>query len=661
MNKTLTYLLIVLLSIICFSCKQKSENYNNPYADNKLHKLLYNNPELLVDLDVGFKSVPMPMDFDGDGDLDLLVSESGSYAESGVFYFENISGNVEMPVFRYGMRINSERFRLGDDGSYFVVSVEGENTHVLTPDRVNQGLLKYKDVPQNVFWNKTEIDLSYCGGIPNGKACTWKILDFDGDGLNDLMCGYNPKPDRFLLFYKNIGTNDEPQYEMPKKVLTEKGEKLGNDFFHGVTLADFDNDGDYDYVMVGEYCDFLYYENTGDSKKYRFVEGKPLLFENHKIQLVSKYGSAAKPRAVDFNNDGFVDIIAGDEDGKVSFLKNTGKVIDGVPQFLPPLFFQQEAHFVDFGALSAPRIFDWDDDGKEDIVSANAVGNIGFIRNISDKQIKFAGPELLKVNGEDILVLPEGAHWGYLTIDVGYWNDDDLPDIIANHHHGNVIWFENVGTKKQPKLARAKPVEVQWQGKPQRPAYAYGTANGNELLAPWRTSPYIMDFNKDGLNDLVMLDFEGYLVVYPRKKEGEQLLLGHPQRNFVYADGSPVLLNQLKGSSSGRLKITFTDWDGDGLRDLIVSSKPAVDWMKNIGMKDGKMVLQYMGRVLSRTLMGHTDGPVTPDFNNDGVPDLLVGTETGVFYYWQRPSFDITTTMTTTGKQTPANYKYFKR
>jgi len=57
--------------------------------------------------------------------------------------------------------------------------------------------------------------------------------------------------------------------------------------------------------------------------------------------------------------------------------------------------------------------------------------------------------------------------------------------------------------------------------------------------------------------------------------------------------------------------------------------------------------------------MGHTDGPVVSDFNQDGVPDLGVGTETGQIYYWQRSSFDITSTMTTEGKQGPANYLYF--
>ncbi len=71
--------------------------------------------------------------------------------------------------------------------------------------------------------------------------------------------------------------------------------------------------------------------------------------------------------------------------------------------------------------------------------------------------------------------------------------------------------------------------------------------------------------------------------------------------------------------------------------------------MKNKGMRGDKMVLQYMGRVASRTLMGHTDGPVVSDFNKDGIPDLLVGTETGVFYYWERTSSSVTTTMTTKG------------
>ncbi|MFT7034195.1 MAG: hypothetical protein ACJA2S_002706, partial [Cyclobacteriaceae bacterium] len=74
----------ILIIVIFTACStNKQVEIDNRYGSNQLQKLEYNNSDLLVDLDAGFKALPMPMDFDGDGDLDLLISESGSYAESG--------------------------------------------------------------------------------------------------------------------------------------------------------------------------------------------------------------------------------------------------------------------------------------------------------------------------------------------------------------------------------------------------------------------------------------------------------------------------------------------------------------------------------------------------------------------------------------------------
>lgn len=621
-----------------------------------LRKLTYNHPGLLVDLDVGFKSIPMPMDFDGDGDLDLLVSESGSYAESGVFYFENISGAVEMPVFRHGMQVSSSRFRLGYDGSQFEVSHVHGRIHVLTPDQENQSLVIYRDVPQNVFWDRHQVTLPEAGLalLSDSKRTQWKIVDFDGDGAGDLMCF----GDGFTML-KNTGTDDKPVYSDPVVIRTVTGRDMGDGVYLKTLLADFDNDGDFDYIGMRR-TDFVYFENTGSASAYAFADDRVVTADGMPILMESR--ATIRPTAVDWDGDGFVDIIAGDEDGKVSLLRNTGTLADGVPTFTTPRFLQQEARYVDFGALTTPRVVDWDGDGLDDIVSGNAAGHIGFFKNLGGDEPKWQKAELLQADGETIRILPPDARWGYVAIDVADWDQDGLLDILANDHNGNVVWFENVGEAKAPKLAAARPIEVQWDGEPLRPAWVPGEAKDNELLAPWRTSPYVMDFDGDGLNDLVMLDHEGYLAVYPRYRgEDGALLLGPPERDFVYPTGETIRLNQLEKKSSGRLKIGFVDWDGDGLKDLVFSSKPAVDWMKNLGMQDGKMVLQYMGRVLSVTLMGHTDGPVTPDWNRDGIPDLLVGTETGVFYYWQRDRIDVTTTMTTTGPQAPATYRYFKR
>src|SRR5262245_2046247 len=43
-------------------------------AQDRLERIQYNNPGLVVDLGVGLWAWPLPMDYDRDGDLDLVVA-----------------------------------------------------------------------------------------------------------------------------------------------------------------------------------------------------------------------------------------------------------------------------------------------------------------------------------------------------------------------------------------------------------------------------------------------------------------------------------------------------------------------------------------------------------------------------------------------------------
>ncbi|WP_141402428.1 FG-GAP repeat domain-containing protein [Sediminicola luteus] len=662
--KWLVYVCCLLVFISCGS-EREARPMENSY---EMLKMAYQNPDLVVDLDVGFKSVPMPMDFDGDGDMDLLVSEAGSYVESGVYYFENIGKSLSSPLFRYAGRVSSDRFRLGHDGKFFAVSEVAGRTHVITPDASKTELIIYKDVPQNVFWDRQRMPKYLNEYVIDTQKNSWLQVDLDSDGRHDLVCAQTKNGKPRLLWFKNEGESVEASYSQPLTLIDDVSFEIPG-YHIDIALGDFDADGDYDYVTATPFGQLAYFEgDVLENGVPQFKAQKLITIQETPLQFYSFYGGAIKLRTVDFDQDGHLDILAGDEEGKVTWVRNTGNLKQGMPQFEAPLFLQQQARYLDLGALAAPRVFDWDDDGLDDIISGNGAGDVLFVKNLGGVPPKWDRPISLTTNEGPIRLVAETAlpgtedpHWGYTTLDVGDWDNDGLPDVLVNEHNGNIVFIKNKGEKGNAKLAAPEPLLVDWEGQPQKPAWIPGVSEGNELLAPWRTSPLIMDYNQDGLQDLVMLDYEGYLACFLRKRVDGKLVLSHPKRSFVFPDGSPIQLNQRTGKSHGRLKIEWADWDGDGLEDLVFSSKPAVDWMRNMGKQGDKTVLQYMGRIVSRTLMGHTDGPEVTDFDCNGVPELLVGTETGVLYYWNRRNWQTTTTMTTDGPQQPATYTYFKR
>ncbi len=51
------------------------------------------------------------------------------------------------------------------------------------------------------------------------------------------------------------------------------------------------------------------------------------------------------PAAIDWDDDGDVDLIVGQEDGRVAFVEHTGRIANGVPVFAAPRFFQQQANY----------------------------------------------------------------------------------------------------------------------------------------------------------------------------------------------------------------------------------------------------------------------------------------------------------------------------
>jgi concanavalin A-like lectin/glucanase superfamily protein/VCBS repeat protein len=629
-----------------------------------LTRLKYNNPGLAVDLGVGLWAWPLPMDFDEDGDIDLVVSCSDKPYRATVL-FENPGGDRKMPVFKPAVKLGGPR------GNCRVSVVDGE-VRVTTPGREhpdfrNTGLDQSVPIP---------IDSSIHRFPGKLRANQWSYVDYDGDGAADLIVGtgdwseygwdnayddagnWTNGPLRGRVYVlRNEGDNKLPKYATPEEIIA--GDKPVDVYgMPSPNLADFDGDGDLD-LICGEFVDsFTWFENTGTRTKPKYAAGRLLTVDSKPMRMEL---CMIVPAAIDFDQDGDVDLVVGQEDGRVALVDNTGKTSDGMPQFAAPVFFKQEADEVKFGALVTPVSFDWDADGDEDLICGNTAGHVGFIENLDGADPpRWAEAKLLEAGGETLRIMagPNGSiqgpcesKWGYTTLSVADWDHDDLPDLIVNSIWGKIVWYRNEGTRKEAKLAAAQPIEVEWEGTPPKPPWNWWNPKPKELATQWRTTPVVIDFDSDGLNDLVMLDHEGYLALYRRERQGDRIVLLPPERVFYAAGASNfdhrqtpgiekdglLRLNAGEAGRSGRRKLCMVDYDGDGRLDLLANSR-SISLLKNVSEDADRHVFRDTGLMDATVLAGHTTSPTVVDWDRDGIPDLLVGAEDGFFYYKKNPA-----------------------
>ncbi len=648
---------ILFVLVAAFGFGQRAQ------AADDLAPLHYNHEGLAVDLGVGLWAWPVPCDADGDGDFDLIVS-CPDKPFNGVWLFENTSGDTarnKFPVF-------APPRRLSKTVHYVLPSYIDGELRVLSPG------VEYPDFPRSGLDQKYPLPAPKTIHHPTGTASgnrnkirhnQWRYADYDGDGAMDLIVGIedwshygwddawnvrgewiNGPLHGIVYWLRNEGTDAEPRYAAPRQVMTTAGPV---DTFGCPTpnFADFDGDGDLD-LLCGEFLDgFTYFENTGTRTEPVYAPGRKLLTADGRRLAMDL--EMIVPIAFDWDRDGDLDLVVGDEDGRVALVENTGKLRDDrTPRFLEPRYFQQQAELLKCGALATPVGVDWDGDGDIDIISGNTAGYIEFFENLSGPKVahpRWAAPVRLQAGGQTFRVMagPNGsiqgpceAKWGYTTLSVADWDGDGLPDIVFNSIWGRVEWLRNVGTRTAPQLAAPQPIEVQWSGAAPKPAWTWWQPQGNQLVTQWRTTPLVYDFTGDGLPDLAMLDPEGYLALYERARHDGRLVLLPPRRAFVDEDGQPLRLNERHAGGSGRRKLCVVDWTGDGKFDLLLNSANA-DLLEQVGTRDDQWVFKKSGSIADRNIEGHDVSPTVVDFDGDGIPDFLGGAEDGHFYFLRNP------------------------
>jgi len=669
---------------------------------HQLERLRYHRADLIVDVGVGLWGQPIVMDYDEDGLVDLLLAWGGR-PEPGVLRYERVESDPASILVKPMERASN--FRRG-----LVTSFSNERWRVLSPQRV------YPD------YRRTGIEhdqrLPFKPAFHNDARFTqWRLYDFDNDGDDDLLiAAHDSRPYQgdeqydahgqwlngidFTHYYwvRNTGNDANPAYDEPPIQIMAGDQPMRTLTQPAPNFADFDGDGLPDLISSDWIDTMSFFKNVGEPGNPRFAPGKKLANERGVVTMDLEM---IAPTAADWDGDGRVDLIVAEEDGRVSLMRNTGEVANGVPVFESPQFFQQPADEVKFGVLATPYCYDLDGDGDEDIIAGNTAGYFGFIENLGGDPVRWAAPVYLETDGEVIRVLagdngsiqgPAEGKWGYTVLSVADWDGDGLPDLVTNSIWGKVTWYRNAGERTKPKFAAAQPIEVQWDGPAPKPAWTWWEPAGNELATQWRSSVHAIDLTGDGLCDLVALDTEGYLALYERVKQPDgSLALLPPKRVFHVEPGAPSVFDHNQNvldidglraiDATGNMSYHgFVTKDGKRTQD-IVRTAPAqnkdveptmlrltsgwagrsgrrkfvladfdhdgridllvnsinVNFLRNVSDEPGKFVFRDMGPVDSLVLAGHTTCPAVTDLDGDGKPDLVIGTEDGFFYVLKNP------------------------
>lgn len=226
-------------------------------------------------------------------------------------------------------------------------------------------------------------------------------------------------------YLENTGTPQAPLFSTAQ---TNPFGLTSTYYYAFITAADLDDDGDID-ILAGEYNgNHIYYQNIGTATTPLFTLPVTNLFGLGQGSYISM------PEFTDLDNDGDFDVISGEAGGLIYF-ENVGT--PSIPGFAPAVSnpFSLVPNPVYF---SHPTLGDLDNDGDLDMLIGETGGNLRYIQNLANANAPlFDGGQLNPfgiVGGVATVVLPE-----FVDID----SDGDL-DILASSDEGKLWFYENL-------------------------------------------------------------------------------------------------------------------------------------------------------------------------------------------------------------------------
>lgn len=265
------------------------------------------------------------LDYDNDGDIDLYLTRGNEFEKGQSFFnletktlgFYTTRGTFQLDDLEAGEVLNLENFQSQwpNNDTYYI----GESSYIYTfPGETHSGK-NIRLVNSNALGFPTHTNFKdktgwYIGYVGNNK---WRIAGYLWAPSTGIVHGiknykqefYKKGPSDVLLQNNNAKFKDVTK----KTNLFQKGHHMASD------IADFNNDGYRDILVIPR--GKMVYEN----KAILFLNKAGKYFEksvNHDIKTFELGAIGMAVRALDYNADGHIDVVLGNERGKWHLFKN---------------------------------------------------------------------------------------------------------------------------------------------------------------------------------------------------------------------------------------------------------------------------------------------------------------------------------------------------
>ncbi|MBO9154701.1 FG-GAP repeat domain-containing protein [Chitinophaga sp. GCM10012297] len=597
------------------------------------------------------------MDWDGDGDNDMMTTSGGA-----VKLIENIGGKKK-PRFNNVFVHNQVVLKDARMGRFFSLirhsGVKAQQNlpafiaferHNQVSDSGKKQLALHMFIPVRghgkTTWTVMQAFNTNGKPVQDFLDCwispTIDVADLDGDGKEDLIVGsshprlaqpslkfaagynnpqesWNPFASRLYIMY-NRSTPDSLIFGKPL-VVEADGSPVSPFGFPYPIAFDMDKDGLTDLVVGQHKPGLMYFRNTGTKTQPRFTNAG-LINNEHKKPILSIM--AIHPRFADLDGDGRRELFASTYFGCVDNILRFTPKNGGWAEQEPLMMASDKNTPVMPQGIGTIEPIDWDGDGDTDLVVGSEPAAPKVVINKGDNAnpvwevpapLKFTDGSQLEYYSIDY---GRGSVWGPMEWymervlpRLADWDGDGIRDMLTGSMGLRQLFLK--GRMIKGELRFEKPVAFKVEKQP--------------LAAGQRVQPAILDLTADGHPDLIALDDQNILKLWPGNGTDE---LGQPQ-TFLGYDGKPLQVKtRILDIGHGRSSFTMTDWDLDGKPDLLIyyafdRKRGGIYYYRASGKP-----MQFEKPVKFLNLLSfHNGGIALSDWNGDGYLDIFTGGDGG--------------------------------